>query len=344
MLAAPPPGSPRGAVTVINPSFEDGQQSGDIYTTGYGNLNPQTGVPGWQFSSSGGDSFSGIVTESGTIFGTPKLIPDCWQAAFIQGTGQFSQSVTFPRAGTNVIRFWSVGRSNGGVGAEPISVLVDGNAVGTFTPSTAQWSLCTSFPFSATAGVHVIAFSGTVPFTVSDRTSFIDGVQIVTPAEAIATVPPTSPVYDLVFVGDSITYGATLADPATEASAVQCMQSLGTRFNMGVRMSNQGHTDTTVDWLPGSSDFQGALTAGAVLETNQPGQLVFSIMLGANDSAQSGTDGAPVSPAHYEHNLQVIIDQFLTNYPAAFVFVHYPTWYSTNTHNGAVYGPPALHC
>lgn len=62
-------------------------------------------------------------------------------------------------------------------------------------------------------------------------------------------------------------------------------------------------------------------------------------MLGANDSAQSGTDGAPVSPAHYEHNLQVIIDQFLTNYPAAFVFVHYPTWYSTNTHNGALYGP-----
>jgi lysophospholipase L1-like esterase len=340
VLAAPAPGSPRGTVTVINPSFEDGQQAGDIYTTGYGTLNPQTGVPGWQFSSSGGDSYSGIVTESGTVFGTPKYIPDCWQAAFIQGTGQFSQSVTFPLAGTNFIRFWSVGRSNGGAGAEPISVLVDGNGVGTFTPSTAQWSLFTSFPFSVTAGIHVIAFSGTVPFTVSDRTSFIDGVQIVTPAEAIADFPPTSPVYDIVFVGDSITYGATLADPATQASAVQCMQSLGTRFNMGVRMSNQGHSGTTtVDWLPGSSDFQGAVAAGAVLEANQSGQLIFSIMLGANDSAQSGTDGAPVSPANYERNLQAIIDQFLTNYPAAFVFVHYPTWYSTNTHNGALYGP-----
>jgi lysophospholipase L1-like esterase len=188
--------------------------------------------------------------------------------------------------------------------------------------------------------VHVIAFSGTIPNTVSGRTSFIDGVQIVTPAEAIATVPPTSPVYDIVFVGDSITFGATLADPATQASSVQCMQSLGTRFNMGVRMSNQGHSGTTtVDWLPGSSDFQGAATAAAALETSQAGQLIFSIMLGANDSAQSGTDGAPVSPVNYQQNLQAIIDQFLTNYPAAFVFVHYPTWYSTNTHNGALYGP-----
>jgi lysophospholipase L1-like esterase len=172
------------------------------------------------------------------------------------------------------------------------------------------------------------------------RTSFIDGVQIVTPAEAIAAVPPTSPIYDIVFVGDSITYGATLAAPATQASAVQCMHSLGPHFNMGVRMSNQGHSGTTtVDWLPGSSDFQGAVAAAAALEANQPGQLVFSIMLGANDSAQSGTDGAPISPAYYGQNLQAIIDQFLTNYPAAFVFVHYPTWYSTNTHNGALYGP-----
>ncbi|MGA2243865.1 MAG: LamG-like jellyroll fold domain-containing protein [Verrucomicrobiota bacterium] len=340
VLAAPPPGSPKGAVTVINPSFEDSQQSGDIYTTGYGTLNPQTGIPGWQFGFSEGDAYSGIVTESGTIFGTPKYIPDCWQAAFIQGTGQFSQGVTFYTAGTYLVRFRAAGWGNAGAAAEPISILVDGNGVGTFTPLKTQWSLYTSFPFSVAAGVHVIAFSGTVPSTVAGRASFIDGVQIVTPAEAIAAVPPTSPVYDIVFVGDSITYGATLADPAMQASAAQCMQSLGTRFNMGVRMSNQGHSGaTTVDWLPASSYFQGAVAAAAALETSEPGQLVFSIMLGANDSAQSGTDGAPVSPADYDQNLQAIINELLTDYANADVFVHYPTWYSTNTHNGALYGP-----
>lgn len=344
VLPVPPPDSPRNTVTVINPSFEDSQMTNDTYTTGYGTLNPQTGVPGWQFSSSGGDSYSGIVTESGTILGTPKYIPQCWQAAFIQGTGQFSQSVTFKSAGTNVIRFRAGGRTLGGAGAEPIAVSVDGNTVGTFTPLTTQWTLYASLPFSVTAGVHVIAFAGLVPFSVSDRTSFLDAVEIVTPAEAAEVVPPTSPVYNIVFVGDSITYGATLADPATQASAVRCLQSLGMRFNLAVRMSNQGHSgSTTVDWLPSSpyntGYFQGAVAAAAGLETNQPGQLVFSIMLGANDSAQSGTDGSPVSGTGYRQNLQTIINQFLADFPNTLVFVHYPTWYSTNTHNGALYGP-----
>ncbi len=57
-----------------------------------------------------------------------------------------------------------------------------------------------------------------------------------------------SPVYDIVFVGDSTTYGTTLPDPATQSSAAQCMQSLGQRFNVAVYMSNQGHPGhTTVD-------------------------------------------------------------------------------------------------
>jgi hypothetical protein len=343
VLAAPPPGSPRGSITVINPSFEDSQQPGDMYTTGYGTLNPQTGVPGWQFSSSGGDSYSGLVTESGIILGAPKYIPQCWQAAFIQGTGQFSQPVTFKSAGTNVIRFWAEGRSSAGAGAQTIAVSVDGNGIGTFTPLTTQWTLYTSLPFTVTTGVHVVAFTGTVPFSVSDRTSFIDGVEIVTPAEAAAVFPPTSPVYNIVFVGDSITAGATLADPATQASAVQCMQSLGARFNMGVRMSNQGHSGaTTVDWLPSSSYFQGAEAAAAALESNQPGQVIFSIMLGVNDSAQSGPNGSPVSPSNFLANLQSIVNQFLADYTNASIFVHYPTWYSTNTHNGAVYDAAGL--
>jgi lysophospholipase L1-like esterase len=344
ILSPPSPGSPCGTVTIINPSFEDNQMTNDTYTTGYGTLDPQTGIPGWEFSSSGGDSFSGIVTEAGSIFGTPKYIPQCWQAAFIQGTAQFSQSATFQSAGTYVIRFQAEGWSIGKGEAEPIVVSVDNKTTGTFTPLTTQWSLYATDPINLTAEVHVISFTGTVPFTESSGTSFIDAVEVVTSAEAAKVNPPISPVYDIVFVGDSITYGATLADPATQASAVQCMQSLGTRFNMAVRMSNQGHSgSTTVDWLPSSpfntGYFQGAMAAAASLETNQRGQLIFSIMLGANDSAQSGTDGSPVSSTNYQQNLQVIIDQFLTNYPNAFIFVHYPTWYSTNTHNGALYGP-----
>jgi len=348
VLPLPGAGSKRAFVTVINPSFEDSQQAEDIYTSPFGTLDSQAGIPGWQFNASGGDSFSGIVTENGTLFGSPKYIPQGWQAAFVQGTGQFTQSVTFKTAGTYVIRFRACGRSSasGGAGAETVLVSVDGNSLGTFTPGTTQWTLFTSNPFNVTAGVHVLTFAGTVPYTQSDRTSFIDDVQIVTPAEAVAAVPPTSPVYDIVFVGDSITYGATLASPATQATPVQCVQSLGQRFNVAVNMSNQGHSGhTTVDWLPSSnpsSDFQLALGAAAALETNQPGQLIFSIMLGANDSAQSGPNGSPVSPASYEQNLQSIIDQFLANFTNACVFVHYPTWYSPNTQNSSLYGAAGL--
>jgi len=339
---APSPGSPRAFVTVINPSFEDGQQSGDTYTTPFGSLNPESGIPGWQFNSSANDSYSGIVTETGGTFGSPKYIPQGWQAAFIQGTGRFLQSVTFNTGGMYVIRFRAEGRSNGGAGAETVALQVDGNTVGTFTPLTTQWMLYTSLLFNVAAGVHVISFTGTVPYSQSDRTSFIDAVQIVTPAEAVAALPPTSPVYDIVFVGDSITYGATLADPGGQSPPPQFVQSTGQRFNASVNVSNQGHSGfTTVDWLPTASTgaFQQALNAAASLEAGQPGQLIFSIMLGANDSAQSGTDGAPVSAANYQKNLQIIIDRFLTNYPSALVFIHYPIWYSTNTHNGALYGP-----
>ena len=150
-----------------------------------------------------------------------------------------------------------------------------------------------------------------------------------------------SPVYDIVFVGDSTTYGITLADPATQSPAVQCMQSLGQRFNVMVYESNQGFSGhTTVDWLPStnpSSDFQQAISAAATLEANTPGQLIFSIMLGGNDSAESGPNGAPVSPTNYRQNLESIIGQFLAYYPNALVVVHYPSWYSPNTESNWYY-------
>jgi lysophospholipase L1-like esterase len=332
--------STQAFVPIINPSFEDNQLSDDTYTTSKGTLNPLTGIPGWTFNSSASPSYSGIATENGTIFGSPKYIPQGWQAAFIQGTGSFSQSVTFNTTGMYVIRFRSEGRSNAGSGANTIAVTVDGNNLGTFTPVTTGWTLFTSTPFTATAGIHTVAFTGTIPYTTSDCTSFIDDVQIVTPAESIAVIPPTSPVYDIVFIGDSITYGATLANPARQASAVQCMESLGQNYNVAVNMSNQGVSGkTTVDWQPTNSSgfFSNAVAAAATLESTQPGQLIFSIMLGTNDSAVSGPTGAPVSDANYLSNMEVIVNQLLVDYPNAYVFIHYPTWYSPNTENSSVY-------
>jgi lysophospholipase L1-like esterase len=341
--------APRPFVTVINPSFEDAPVIGDTYTTSLGTLSPQTGIPGWQFGTSANDSFCGIVTEIGSRLGMPKNIPQGWQAAFLQGTGQCSQRVTFDAAGPAgryVVRFRSLGRTsgNGGAGANTIAVTMDGRALGTFTPGTTQWTLFTSSAFNVAPGVHTLAFAGTIPYSQQDRTSYIDAVQIVTAAEAAANIPPTSPVFDIVFIGDSITAGATLADASTQSSAAQCRDSLGQRFNMATRWADQGYPGhTTVDWLPATNtDFPAAVAAAAALEASSPGRLVFSIMLGTNDSAQSGPNGAPVSPAKFELNLRAIVDELLVKFPAASIFVHYPTWYSPNTQNSSLYGAAGL--
>jgi hypothetical protein len=119
------------------------------------------------------------------------------------------------------------------------------------------------------------------------------------------------------------------------------MQILRQRFKAAVYMSNQGHSGhTTVDWLPSkdpSSDFQLALTAAEKLESNQPGQLIFSIMLGTNDSAERGPRGSPVRLADYISNMRSIVNQFLVHFPTSIIVVHHPIWYSTNIQSGALF-------
>ena len=65
--------------------------------------------------------------------------------------------------------------------------------------------------------------------------------------------------------------------------------------------------------------------------------LVFSFCLGVNDSACTGTNGAPVSAEQYESNMQLIIDSLCFRFPEAKLVLHYPIWYSPNTYNSAMY-------
>lgn len=345
----------QNCVMVINSSFEARQLSGDTYTTPVGSLDPTNGVPGWQFGSSGTNASTGIATETGTnddVLGSPKFIPQGWQAAFIQGTGQFSQSVMFSNGGEYVIRFQAAGPVKNGKGGEPIAVSVDGSQLGIFAPVTnklalpieipettfpacggddklvGEWRPFTTSPFSATAGAHLIAFAGTVPFTVSNQTTFIDTVQILTTNEAAANAPPTSPIYDFVFVGDSITEGQLVPDPPSQSPGISCIQSLGQSSNIAARMVNMGASGaTTGNWLPSTSGYFRLATNGAVwLKTNQPGQLIFSIMLGANDANQH------ISSSSYQQNLQALISGLLTNFPTSYIFLNYPIYFTSNAY------------
>src|ERR1700754_691484 len=83
---------------------------------------------------------------------------------------------------------------------------------------------------------------------------------------------------NIVFIGDSITYGAGLPDRDTQAPPVICANYLQKEGGFGkVDFSNQGHSGyTTLDWLPGTKAFIDA-EAAAKAFANQNAQLLFSI-------------------------------------------------------------------
>ncbi|MBS1525003.1 MAG: lipolytic protein G-D-S-L family [Bacteroidetes bacterium] len=142
----------------------------------------------------------------------------------------------------------------------------------------------------------------------------------------------------LIYIGDSITAGALLDDPATQAPPVKASHYLQQQPGIdSVRFVNQGHSGfTTVDFLPGGATFATVEKSAADLNA-EPGVLIFSIMLGTNDSAMKGTNGAPVAPQDYIQNLKEIIDRLLKDFPGSYVIINLPLWYSPNTCNGAEY-------
>lgn len=144
---------------------------------------------------------------------------------------------------------------------------------------------------------------------------------------------------NIVYIGDSITQGAQLADPAKQGPAAIATAWLRKQKGIGnVEFSNQGVSGfTTVDFLPSTNTvFPRADKAAAGLDTKNA-TLVFLIMLGTNDSAISGPNGSPVSAEQYHNNLKKIIDRLLQHFPNSKILLQKPTWYSPNTYNGSIY-------
>ncbi len=145
---------------------------------------------------------------------------------------------------------------------------------------------------------------------------------------------------NIVFIGNSITAGAGLKDRLTEAPPVLATAYL--KQQAGIRevaFSNQGVGGfTTVDFLPATNKAFGKVAQAAdVFKSDAGSQLVFSIILGTNDSAMQGPNGAPVSPESYRANLKTIADRLLTDYPACKLVFHRPIWYSPTTYNRSKY-------
>lgn len=143
---------------------------------------------------------------------------------------------------------------------------------------------------------------------------------------------------NIVFIGNSITYGADLEHPETDAPPVLVAKNWAQQGAIGaIAFSNQGHSGyTTLDFLPHTIAFGSAESAARAF-ANKDALLVFSIDLGTNDSAIKGPNGAPVAPQDYRANLKTITDALLKDFPGCAVMINHPIWYSPNTYNGAMY-------
>ena len=143
---------------------------------------------------------------------------------------------------------------------------------------------------------------------------------------------------NLVFIGNSITAGATLEDASTQAPPIICRELIEKSAGVPTHVYNGGHSGiTTFGFLPGRTDLTKVIAQAKSLISENGGALYFSIMLGTNDSAIKGTEGAPVSPDTYQKNMRSIICELTENFPDCKILVNYPIWYSPNTHNGARY-------
>ena len=349
-----------GSFESVNPKLTD-----DGYTVSFGHL-ATNAVASWDFGISGGNAYDGIVNGPGGNLAR-NVVTDGSNAAFLQGVGSIAQTVTLP-AGLYKLSFYAMGRVP--FGPNTIAISFGDLLNETFTPTNStqnpsDWTLYSYNFIVPQTGAYVLRFSGTIPYFPfsdsipysrgSDFTTYIDNISIVASGGRNGSENPTfgrapntesaSPICEIVFVGDNITNSTAPSDIITDAATTECAKNLSQGFGLTVHISNQADNKfTTTDWRPSSntnSDFQHAIEAAQSLETQQHGQLIFSIMLGANDSAGYGPN-KPVAPSIYEDNLQSMIDQFLVNYPDAFVFLHYPIYRPANGQINEELAPLAL--
>lgn len=142
----------------------------------------------------------------------------------------------------------------------------------------------------------------------------------------------------IVFIGNSITYGAHLEDKVNDAPPVKAAKFISELTGRKVEFRNCGVSGkTTLDFLPITGTHFPKVVAAARELIAEGGKLLFTISLGTNDSASSTAFGAPVVKEGYYTNMKAIVDELLQLFPDCKVVIQQPIWYSPNTYNKARY-------
>jgi lysophospholipase L1-like esterase len=143
---------------------------------------------------------------------------------------------------------------------------------------------------------------------------------------------------NVVFIGNSITFGALHEHREATAPPAQCAKWLSKQTDIDtVYFANCGRSGkTTYHFLPNAADvipagektfFPDVVQKTRELMTEHPQlPLIFSIMLGTNDTVER-KNNSHTTPNNYVANLCAIIDSLLTLWPDAHVVLNKPIWY-----------------
>lgn len=143
---------------------------------------------------------------------------------------------------------------------------------------------------------------------------------------------------NLLFIGNSITAGATLGNASTQAPPIVCRALVEEATSVTTNVYNGGHSGiTTFGYLPGRDDFTRVVNNAKAFRKQNGGNIYIAIMLGTNDSACSGPEGSPVNPDIYGNNIRTIINELIDVVPDCKILLNYPLWYSPSTYNSSVY-------
>jgi lysophospholipase L1-like esterase len=154
---------------------------------------------------------------------------------------------------------------------------------------------------------------------------------------------------NIVFIGNSITYGALHKQRELTAPPVQCVKWLCQQEDVdSVFFRNCGRSGrTTYHFLPNAADVVPAgdktYFGDVVAKTRELVKahpwlpLVFSIKLGTNDAVKR-TKNDPTTPDNYVRNMVTIIDSLLKLWPDAHVVLQRPIYNTSDyvTKNGSV--------
>ena len=137
--------------------------------------------------------------------------------------------------------------------------------------------------------------------------------------------------YNIVFIGNSITYGATHKQPAKTNPTRSCIKFLKEQGIVahGKNVGKSGKTSR--DFMPGRKGYWGSVkkAAAELAEAYPEAQMVFSIMLGTNDAAIRPKKKCWPDDV-YRKSITLIVDSLQELYPQALFVLHQDPYFSTN--------------